>query len=946
MKEFCKLYKTQKIFMTVYNPQAIEKKWQKYWAENNIFYTKNHSSKPKYYVLDMFPYPSGDGLHVGHPLGYIASDIMARYKKGCGYNVLHPMGFDAFGLPAEQYAIQTGQHPAITTEKNISRYIDQMNNIGLVYDWSRKICTSEPNYYKWTQWIFTKLFESWYDKDLNKAQPIKNLVKIFEKAGNKYVNAHANESIAEISAKDWENFSHDEKQNFLLNYRLAFLAESKVNWCPALGTVLANEEVKNGVSERGGFPVEQRSMMQWMLRITAYADRLLDDLEKLDWSDAVKAMQNHWIGRSHGAKITFSIENGKDTLEIFTTKPETIFGVSYLAIAIDHPGVKSFITQERKSGAEQFLKEEKNRASCCDARENEILIKENYTSQGIFTGSYAIHPFSGEKIPIWIADYVLSDYGTGAVMAVPAHDGRDFIFAKKYNLPIKPVISGDNTGDSAHTESTGEMMNSDFLDQLSVFTAREKVFSKIEDLKIGKKITTFRMRDAIFSRQRYWGEPFPVFYKNGLPYLLAEDNLPLLLPEVSSYKPTAEGKPPLANAQNWFTNNDLPLETNTMPGWAGSSWYFLRYMDPNNENNFVDSEAQKYWQNVDLYIGGAEHATGHLIYARFWTKFLFDLGLINIEEPFKKLINQGMIQGRSNFVYRIKDTNTFVSFDLKDKYDTTQLHVSIDLVKNDKLNLQAFKAWRPDFAAAEFILNKNGDYICGVEVEKMSKSKHNIVSPDEIVERYGADTLRLYTMFLGPLEQSKPWDTNGIDGVFRFLFKLWKLFHTESGEFCVSNSTPSLEAFRILHKTIKKITHSIETYSFNTAVSAFMICVNELGKLECNNKFILSDFLVLLSPFAPHIAEELWQKLDNESSIAFAMQPAIDEKYLVSSVFEYPVSINGKARTRITFELDDDVEKIKRSVLADEIVQKWIEGKKIEKVIVVKGKIINVVVEN
>lgn len=923
--------------MSIYSPSHIEKKWQQFWAEKKVFCADNHSEKPKYYVLDMFPYPSGDGLHVGHPLGYIASDIVARYKKSCGFNVLHPMGFDAFGLPAEQYAIQTGQHPAVTTQKNIAKYIEQLTNIGLAYDWSRQVCTSDPSYYKWTQWIFSKLFESWYDIDQDKARSVEELVEILNNSGNKNIIAYTNENTPEVTSLEWLKMSDIEKQKFLLNYRLAFLAESVVNWCPALGTVLANEEVKDGVSERGGYPVEKRSMLQWMLRITAYADRLLDDLESLDWSDAVKSMQKHWIGRSHGANISFEVFGHKKIeINIFTTRPETIFGVSYLALAWDHPILEKIVPVEKRAQVDLFIHKRKNK--------NSSLFNDRSDFEGIFAGAYVKHPFTGKKIPIWIADYVLSDYGTGAVMAVPAHDSKDFRFAKKYDLPVNQVIYGGDISIEAHEELAGEVVNSMFLDKLDIANAKEKILEKIETLSIGKKVTTFRLRDAVFSRQRYWGEPFPVYYKDNLPQILSLEDLPLVLPDVESYKPTSDGRPPLANAKKWITNEGFPLETNTMPGWAGSSWYFLRYMDPNNDKYFVDKNFQDYWQNVDLYIGGAEHATGHLIYARFWTKFLFDLGFINVSEPFKKLVNQGMIQGISNFVYRIKDTNTYVSRDFKDGYETTQLRVSVDLVKNDKLDLDKFKQWRPDFNSAQFVLNKNGDYLCGAEVEKMSKSKHNIVSPDNIIEKYGADTLRLYTMFLGPIEQSKPWDTNGIDGVYRFLIKLWRLFHNESGEFLLDESKPTLECLQVLHKTIKKINHSINSYALNTAVSAFMICVNELTKAHCNNRLILSDLLILLAPFVPHIAEELWERLGNNESIAYAPQPIYDEKHLMGSTFEYPISINGKVRTKISFDIDARNEDMQREILADEIICKWLEGKVPQKIIIVPNRIVNIVI--
>lgn len=921
--------------MTNYSFAEIEAKWQRYWVENKNFLTENNSSKPKFYVLDMFPYPSGDGLHVGHPLGYIASDIVARYKKSCGYNVLHPMGFDAFGLPAEQYAIHTGQHPAITTKKNIERYKKQLTKMGLAYDWSREICTSDPTYYKWTQWVFSKLFDSWYDKSKNKACPISELVHHLESNGNKNLKAECNDDTPEITAVAWLSLSYKERQEFLRNYRLAFLAESVVNWCPELGTVLANEEVKDGMSERGGYPVEQRPMLQWMLRITAYADRLLNDLGELNWPESIKAIQKHWIGRSEGANIDFCVDGKGFSITIFTTLPETIFGVTYIALAVNHPLLSKIITEEYKAQVSSFVQEVK-------ADKKNTLI-DDLLILGVFTGAYALHPFTGERVPIWITKYVMSDYGTGAVMAVPAHDARDFKFAKKYNLPVRYVIKTNDTTASEHQLKSSIIINSDFLDSLTIKEARKKILQQLEDSKVGCSVINYRMRDAVFSRQRYWGEPIPIYYKDNLPYLLQEKDLPLVLPEVASYKPTLDGLPPLANAYNWTNNEKFPLETNTMPGWAGSSWYYLRYMDPNNDSEFVDKKSQQYWQNVDLYIGGSEHATGHLLYARFWTKFLYDLGYINVEEPFCQLINQGMIQGRSSFVYRIVGTNTYVTEELKDNYEITPIHVSIDLVHNDKLDINAFKMWRLDLKDAEFILNDEGQYVCGSEVEKMSKSKHNVVSPDTIIERYGADTLRLYTMFLGPLEQSKPWDTHGIDGVFRFLLKLWRLFHNESGDLRVKNEAPTAESLQILHKTIKKVHTAIDNYAFNTAVSAFMICVNELSKLQCNSAPVLADFLIILAPFAPHITEELWQKMGNTNSIVYARQPKYDEIYLLKSTYEYPISINGKVRTKLIFDINEKADDIEKVILANEQVNKWMNGKKPKKVIIVPKRIVNIV---
>jgi leucyl-tRNA synthetase len=924
--------------MTIYSFAEIEAKWQRYWVENSIFVVQNNSSKPKYYVLDMFPYPSGDGLHVGHPLGYIASDIVARYKMSCGYNVLHPMGFDAFGLPAEQYAIQTGQHPAITTKKNIERYKKQLTKIGLAYDWSREVCTSDPEYYKWTQWIFSKLFDSWYDKSKNKALPIAELIIYLEAHGNNNLNAECSYDTPRITAVEWLSLSDSEKQQFLLKYRLAFLAESVVNWCPELGTVLANEEVKDGLSERGGYAVEQRPMLQWMLRITAYADRLLNDLDHLNWPEPIKAIQIHWIGRSEGANIDFLVEGegDKHTITVFTTLPETIFGVTYIAIATDHPLLPELVKNEYKAELNNLIEEIKSYTQ-------KNLLTDDFLIQGVFTGTYVLHPFTGERLPLWVTSYVVSGYGTGALMAVPAHDTRDFKFAKKYNLPIKMVVEESDTNTSIDEISSGVMINSDFLNSLKVKEARREIMQELEDSQKGVRLVNYRMRNSIFSRQRYWGEPIPIYYKDGVPYLIEETKLPLVLPEVASYRPTADGHPPLSNAKGWITSEGFSIETNTMPGWAGSSWYYLRYMDPNNETEFADKKSQKYWQNVDLYIGGSEHATGHLLYARFWTKFLYDLGYINIEEPFQQLINQGMIQGKSSFVYRIVGTKTYVSKDLKDNYETTPIHVSIDLVHNDKLDLNGFKAWRPDFKDAEFILNQEGEYICGSEVEKMSKSKHNIVSPDTVIQKYGADTLRLYTMFLGPLDQSKPWDTHGIDGVFRFLLKVCRLFHNEAGDICVKNDDPTVESLQILHQTIKKVHTAIDGYTFNTAVSAFMICVNELSKLKCNNFYILRDFLIILAPFAPHITEELWHKIGNTTSITYARQPDYDETYLLKSTYEYPISINGKVRVKLTFDINKSAEEIEKVILINEEINKWTQGKTPKKVIIVPQRIVNIV---
>ncbi|MGV3599499.1 MAG: leucine--tRNA ligase [Bacteroidota bacterium] len=1105
--------------MSNYNPQEIEKKWQKHWKDTQAYKVANSSTKPKYYVLDMFPYPSGAGLHVGHPLGYIASDIVARYKRHKGFNVLHPMGFDAFGLPAEQYAIQTGQHPAVTTAQNIARYKEQLDNIGFGYDWDREVQTCDPEYYKWTQWIFCQLFNSWYDKTADKARSIDELTDIFSKEGNTTVNAHGDETPA-FTAAEWNAKNEEEQQQTLLNYRLAYLANSMVNWCPELGTVLANEEVKDGLSERGGYPVFRVNMRQWFLRITAYADRLLNDLEGIDWTEALKEQQRNWIGRSEGASIVFDIEpltdltpnpspkergannsTGNDLgwqtttakewdklkpfarenrktptpaenelwellrdnklgarfrrqhaisnfivdfvclpamlvvevdgeihnevenreydegrtheleklgfkvvrftnqqvldnpyavrdeiknilttsplslgegpgvrstnedvssegdnfppllgrgaggevnkIEVFSTRPDTIYGATFMVLAPEHELVPMITTEAQKAEVEKYI-------DYAGKRSERDRMSEVKTVTGCFTGAYATNPMTGLPIPIWIADYVLAGYGTGAVMAVPGHDSRDYAFAKQFGLPIVQVVTDKNNTVSIEAESfdakDGVLINSDILNGLSVTEAKKAIIAKLEAMGIGKGKVNYRLRDAGFSRQRYWGEPFPVVYRNGLPYLLDESELPVRLPEVTSYKPTGDGNSPLAALEDWVNTPNGQRETNTMPGWAGSSWYFLRYMDNKNPNELASQEAINYWQNVDLYLGGSEHATGHLLYVRFWTKFLYDIGKIPVTEPAKKLINQGMIQGTSAFVYRINGTNKFVSHNLKQDYETTAIHIDVNIVEGNVVDLEKLRAWRDEFKNAEFI-TENGKYIVGSEAEKMSKSKWNVVNPDDMVAKYGADTLRLYEMFLGPLEQSKPWNTNGIEGVYRFLGKFWRLYNIgEDGKAQLSEDAPTKEELKVLHKTIKKTAEDIEGFSFNTTVSAFMICANELSQLKCNKRQILEPLLVCISPYAPHIAEELWAACGNSNSILDVEFPAFNPEYLVENVFSYPVSINGKTREQIEFPLDADEETIKAGVLANETVQKWMEGKPVKKFILVKGRIINVVV--
>ena len=885
----------------------------------------------------MFPYPSGAGLHVGHPLGYIASDIYSRYKHLKGFNVLHPMGYDAYGLPAEQYAIQTGQHPAITTEKNIRRYREQMDKIGFSFDWDREIRTCDPEYYKWTQWTFIQMFNSFYCYDEQKAMPITELVKAFEAVGTQGLNVACGEEM-DFTAEEWKNKSTKEQQEILLNYRLAYLADTMVNWCPQLGTVLANDEVKEGLSLRGGYPVVQKKMRQWSLRVSAYAQRLLDGLDNIDWSDSLKDIQRNWIGRSQGADVRFDVKDSDLKLEIFTTRPDTIFGVSFMVLAPESDYVKPLTTPEQADAVAEYLDYVSKRTE----RERQTEVKK---VTGVFTGSYAINPFTNEAIPIWISEYVLSGYGTGAIMAVPGHDSRDYAFAKHFNLPIVPVVDdgeGHDMSEGSYDAKAGKMINSGIINGMEVKEAIAYIAGEVEKRGIGKSKINYRLRDAIFSRQRYWGEPFPVYYKDDLPYMLDESKLPLELPEVDKYLPTESGEPPLGRAKNWKTEDGYPLELNTMPGFAGSSAYFLRYMDPHNNKALVDHEICNYWKNVDLYLGGSEHATGHLIYARFWNMFLYDLGVACEEEPFKKLINQGMIQGRSNFVYRIQGTNTFVSVGLKDQYKTTEIHVDVNIVKNDVLDQDAFRAWMPEYANAEFIL-ENGKYICGWAIEKMSKSMFNVVNPDTIIEEYGADTLRLYEMFLGPLEFSKPWDTQGIDGVYKFLRKFWRLFQVGE-DFSVSDETPSREELKVLHKTIKKVEYDIENFSFNTSIPAFMICTNELTALKCNKRAVLEPLVIALAPFAPHMAEELWSLLGHTQSITKESFPKWEEKFLVEDAFEYPVSFNGKVRFKLSMPLTATNADIEAAVKAAPESTKWLEGKEIKKMIIVPKKIVNIVI--
>ena len=918
-----------------YNHKEIEARWQKFWRENEVYKTREDKDRKKFYVLDMFPYPSGAGLHVGHPLGYIASDIYSRFKRQQGFNVLHPMGYDAYGLPAEQYAIQTGQHPEKTTEDNIARYRSQLDKIGFSFDWSREVRTCDPKFYKWTQWAFMQMFNSYYDLDLKKAQPIDKLIEHFAAKGTEGVHAACGKEL-HFTAEEWNALSEKEQREIQMNYRIAYQGETMVNWCPELGTVLANDEVSEGLSVRGGFPVEQKLMNQWCLRVSAYAPRLLDDLAMVEWSDSLKETQRNWIGRSEGAEMRFPVAGKDIELEIFTTRADTIFGVTFMVLAPESKYVEMLTTPEQSEAVKAYLDEVKHKTE----RERQIEKKVS----GVFTGSYAINPLTGKEIPVWVSDYVLAGYGTGAIMAVPAHDSRDYAFARHFDLPIVPLIEGADVSEESFDAKEGKMINSCGpkldLNGLEVKDAIAKTKKFIEEEGLGKVKTNYRLRDAIFSRQRYWGEPFPVYYKDGVAYLMDESRLPLLLPPVSSYLPTEDGQPPLGRAENWTTPEGYPIEVCTMPGFAGSSAYYLRYMDPHNDNALVGKEADEYWRNVDLYVGGAEHATGHLIYSRFWNKFLYDLGLVCEPEPFKKLVNQGMIQGRTNFVYRIKNTNTFVSYGLRKEYDTTPIRVDVNIVSNDVLDTEAFRKWRPDYSDAEFIL-EDGKYICGYAVEKMSKSMFNVVNPDDIVEKYGADTLRLYEMFLGPIEQSKPWDTNGIDGVNRFLKKLWGLFEKAENE---PAKEMTKEEKKAVHKLIKKITEDIENFSFNTSVAAFMIAVNELTALKSTNREAMEVVTRLIAPFAPHIAEEFWHRLGETGSVADAAWPAYDPQALVEDTVKYPVSFNGKTRFMMDAPADASKEEVEKMALSDVAAEKWLAGKTPRKVIVVPGKIVNIVV--
>jgi leucyl-tRNA synthetase len=921
-----------------YNHKDIESRWQQRWKEDKTYAAHIDKSRPKYYVLDMFPYPSGAGLHVGHPLGYIASDIYSRFKRQQGFNVLHPMGYDAYGLPAEQYAIQTGQHPEKTTTDNIARYRSQLDKIGFCYDWDREIRTCNPDYYKWTQWAFIEMFNHYYDNATQKAEPISKLIAHFEEKGTNGITAAAGKEI-EFTAAEWKAMSEKEQSDALMNYRIAYLGNTMVNWCPKLGTVLANDEVSEGLSVRGGYPVEQKLMYQWCLRVSAYSQRLLDGLDKLDWTDSLKETQRNWIGRSEGAEMRFKVAGRDEELEIFTTRADTVFGVTFMVLAPESAYVNMLTTAEQRAAVDEYLAAVKHKT------ERERMIDKKMT--GVFTGSYAVNPLTGKEIPVWVSDYVLAGYGTGAIMAVPAHDSRDYAFARAFNLPIIPLIEGADVSEQSFDAKEGKMINSCGpeldLNGLEVKEAIAKTKKFIEAKGIGRVKVNYRLRDAIFSRQRYWGEPFPVYYKDGVPHMLSIDKLPLELPEISEYRPTETGEPPLGRAKNWTTEDGYPLELNTMPGFAGSSAYYLRYMDPRNNDALVSEEANNYWRQVDLYIGGTEHATGHLIYSRFWNKFLYDLGKVCEDEPFHKLINQGMIQGRTSFVYRIKDTNTFVSLGLKDQYDTTPIRVDISMVSNDVLDTERFKAWRPDFANAEFIL-EDGKYVCGYAVEKMSKSMFNVVNPDDIVERYGADTLRLYEMFLGPIEQSKPWDTNGIDGVNRFIKKLWSLYY--NGDTClVDESKPSAEALKAIHTLVKKVSGDIENFSYNTSVAAFMICVNELIKQKCHSKEVLEMLVEVLEPFAPHVCEELWHSaLGHDTTVCDAPWPKWNEECLKESTVNYAVSFNGKARFNISVDAATPKEDVEKLALEHESAAKWLEGKTVKKIIVVPNKIVNIVV--
>ena len=971
-----------------YQFKEIEKRWQAFWAKNNTFKTEDDSIKPKYYVLDMFPYPSGTGLHVGHPLGYIASDIIARYKRHKGFNVLHPMGYDSFGLPAEQYAIQTGQHPAITTNQNIARYRDQLDKMGFSFDWNREVRTSNPEYYKWTQWIFIQIYNSWYNKSSKKAEKISSLINEFENFGNNKVNAFCDESVKLFSAQEWKLFSEKEKSDTLMAYRLAYLGEAYVNWCPSLGTVLANDEIKDGLSERGGYAVERKLMKQWSMRISAYAQRLIDDLDTIDWSESIKESQRYWIGKSEGTSLKFKIIDSnfdaENYIEVFTTRPDTIFGVTFITLAPENELVLKITSTKQKVEVEDYIIKTKNRSE----RERQSDVTK---ISGVFLGAYAENPFNGHKIPIWIGDYVLVGYGTGAVMSVPAHDSRDYAFAKHFNLPILEVVKGGDLSKESYDAKEGILINSNFLNGLPVKDAFNKAIEEIEKRFLGKRKTNYRLRDAVFGRQRYWGEPIPIYYKDGIPFELSENELPLLLPEVDKFLPTEDGEPPLARAlESWKKDGKYNYETTTMPGWAGSSWYFLRYMDSTNNSVFANKKLTDYWKQIDLYIGGSEHATGHLLYVRFWTKILFDLGLIDIEEPAKKLINQGMIQGRSNFIYWLSpiissssDINqsnlsrifisksianliekkdvTIIDFTKKiisqkikkefpklqdfniEKISVLKSHVDVNIVTNDLLDIDAFKEWRTEYADADFIKEENGDFICDHEVEKMSKSKWNVVSPDDICDKFGADTLRLYEMFLGPIEQSKPWNTNGISGVSGFLKKLWRLFFQNS-EIFVSDDNPSKGELRTLHKTIKKITEDIERFSFNTSVSNFMICVNELTEVKCNKRVILEPLLILISPYAPHISEELWNIIGHKESISLEKFPICQEEFLINDSFNYPISFNGKMRLNIELPANLTIEEIEKEVMNRADVKKYLEDKAPKKIIIVPNKIVNIVI--
>ena len=944
-----------------YNFREIEQKWQRTWASEKTYHVEIDENKKKFYVLNMFPYPSGAGLHVGHPLGYIASDIYARYKRSCGYNVLNPMGYDAYGLPAEQYAIQTGQHPAVTTETNIKRYREQLDKIGFSFDWDREVRTCDPKYYHWTQWAFQQMFSHFYCKKCEKALPISELVKHFEEKGTEGTESLAQSEELHFSAEQWKQMSDVEKQQVLMNYRIAYLGETMVNWCPKLGTVLANDEVVDGVSERGGYPVVQKKMKQWCLRVSAYAQRLLDGLDKIDWTDSLKETQRNWIGRSEGTEMEFSVKDSDVKFTIFTTRADTIFGVTFMVLAPESELVQQLTTETQKAEVEAYIDATKKRT------ERERISDRRVT--GVFTGAYAINPFTGDEIPVWVSDYVLAGYGTGAIMAVPAHDSRDYAFARHFQLPIIPLIEGADVSEESFDAKEGVVMNSPAegkqtlhgfsLNGLNVKEAIAATKKFVTENHLGRVKVNFRLRDAIFSRQRYWGEPFPVYYKDGMPQMVPAECLPLELPEVTKFLPTETGEPPLGNATRWAwdTENNcvtdnaridnvkvFPLELSTMPGFAGSSAYYLRYMDPSNDMALVGKDADEYWQNVDLYIGGSEHATGHLIYSRFWDKFLFDLGISCKDEPFQKLVNQGMIQGRSNFVYRIKDTNTFVSLGLKDQYDTTPIHVDVNIVQNDVLDVEAFKQWRPEYSTAEFVL-EDGKYVCGWAIEKMSKSMYNVVNPDMIVEKYGADTLRLYEMFLGPINQSKPWDSNGIDGCFRFLRKVWNLFYPKNGDWAVTDDAPTKENLKTLHKLIKKVSEDIEVFSYNTSIPAFMIAVGELAQQKCTSREVLQQVVVLLAPFAPHIAEELWHMLGNSTTVCDAQWPQYDEQYLKEDSQTLSISFNGKTRFTLEFPADASKEYIQETTLASEQAQKYLEGKQVVKVIVVPGRIVNIVIK-